>query len=198
MLRLSRIIGASLFLASLSASAGGAMHPLSEDGGDGTAGRYAFLPGVFIDLNVGVEYGGPRGPTLVRPCHSENLNCLRGQLFEVAWSKDCRLYYVGQEWESGGIKTKVVSTFTKRIRHGTTIYFVGVTEGNDRSLYLFQNRRGLTGIVHDIAPEGRLADRAADEEFLARLSGGNRYLDHGMTISHYVGGGRFGTCDSTA
>ena len=165
------------------------------------AGRYAFLPDIFIDLERGWEtYHRRYAASAIRVCSTSELNCLFGATFRVVWPKACDFYDIGERWEAGegedAVASEVVSSFTRRGRHSITYHYVMRTEGVDDFLYIVMPTRGLIGVIHDPEERGVLASRAADETLLAELSRAGSDTADGFAVSYLAGGANVEVCES--
>lgn len=180
----------------------------AQDAGDvdrqyENAGRYAFLPNVFIDLERGWEYNRRRlSASRISLCSTAELNCFDGSTFHVVWPKACDFFDIGDRWEvefSDGeerIVSEVVGTFIRRGRHSASHAYLLRTDGVNNFLYVLIPRYGLAGIVHDPEERGILPDKVVDEAFLAELASGISETSEGFIASYLVGGANVEVCNS--
>lgn len=163
--------------------------------------RFAFLPGIFLDLEQGIEVNADAGSRFlsVRNCSKMDQNCLTGSTFNVVWSKTCGPYEVGQKWSASAHDgTTTEFQVVRRVRLKAHLFdfyeFVVTSSFSDDVAYVFTTGQGLVGLLQDPRKEGTLVNYLSSSKVPMELGGDFYQLDEKYVFSRLAGTTPLGEC----
>lgn len=140
----------AIFLA-LTIITGGILEPGADRTGAHWPTRFQY-GALHLDFGKGSATSGLEVAELI-DCSNSEFYCASSKLFSFVLPKKCQLkMLVGDEWQIGGIRTRVVGALDEPVGHlgleGGTLYVVQ-TDGDPHTALLYKPSTGPVAAFHD-------------------------------------------------